>query len=261
MKTINPGKTYSLYADADTSNEYYETIRKLIDRFLENCTVERDLLLQIRKASSKPGLFKILHKHSKNNCIETDILKSALSKFTKNVKNHLKELSLLKRFDPIIGTTENQYFLYMLEIELVNRICRNEFKKANYKIALLPHCLRDYHEKCLSVAGEIEQICKGCNKDCFINQGSKILKKYQIDPYISVTIDQAKMFKHLIRKHKSISALGIACVPELVRGMRMCLDSGIPAIGIPLDVNRCVRWMGRAYETSFNIEALKNLLK
>ncbi|MBC8181833.1 DUF116 domain-containing protein [candidate division KSB1 bacterium] len=258
---MNPGKTYSLYANADTSNEYYETIRKLIDRFLENCRDEKILLLQVRKAISKPGLFKIFHNKFKNNCFEDDILKSSLSKFTKNIKNHLEEISIIKRFDPIIGTTEKQYFLYMLEIELVNRIYKKEFNEAHYKIALLPHCLRDFHERCLSQPGEIEQTCKGCNKDCFINQGSKILKKYQIDPYISVTIDQAKMFKYLMRKHKSISALGIACIPELVRGMRMCLDFDIPAIGIPLDVNRCARWMGRAQETSFNIEALENLIR
>jgi len=258
---MNPGKTYSLYADADTSNEYYETIRKLIDKFLDNCRDEKNLLLQIRKASSKSGLLKIFQKNSNNYYFENNILKHSLSKFTRNVKNHLKEISLIKRFDSILGTTEKQYHLYMLEIELANRIYKKEFKQAKFKMALLPHCLRDYHEKCLSEPGEIEQICKGCTKDCFINQGSKILKKYQIEPYISITIDQVKMFKKLIRKYKSISALGIACVPELVRGMRMCLDFGIPAIGIPLDVNRCSRWMGRAYETSFNIKELEKLVQ
>ena len=255
------GKTYSLYADANTSNEYYETIRKLVDKFLENCQDEKDLLSQIRKASIKSSLHKVFRKKPNTNFFKNDILKSALSKYTTNVTRHLKKLSLIKRFDSIIGTTEQQYFLYMLEIELVNRIYKNEFKQAHYKIALLPHCLRDYHEKCLSEPGEIEQVCKGCNKNCSINQGSKILKKYQIEPYISVTIDQAKMFKRLLRKHHSIGVLGIACIPELARGMRMCLDFGIPAIGIALDVNRCARWMGKTYETSFNMEALENLVK
>jgi len=255
------GKTYSLYANSATSNEYYETIGNLINRLLENCRDERKLLYQIRKESSKSGLFKFLKKNSNNIFYEENILKHSLSKYTTNVKSHLKKISLKKRFDPIISTTENQYFFYMLEIELVNRIYKNEFKQAHYKMALLPHCLRDYHKNCLSIAGDIEQICKGCNKGCYINQGNKIIKKNQIDPYISVTIDQKKMFKILLKKHSSIGALGIACIPELARGMRMCLDFGIPAIGIPLDANRCARWMGRAYETSFNIDALENLLR
>ena len=36
--------------------------------------------------------------------------------------------------------------------------------------------------------------------------------------------------------------------------------AGIPAIGIPLDANRCARWMDRAYETTFNMQELENLL-
>ena len=253
------GKTYSLFASSDSTNEYYEIIRNLVEKLLINFPDEKKLLSKIRRESSKPDILKIFHK--KVNFFEYDILELSLSKFTKNVKRHLKELSLLKRFDPIIGTSENQYFLYMLEIELVNKIYKNDFKKTQYKMALLPHCLRDFFPKCLSVPEDIEQICQGCNKKCFINLGSNVLKKYQINPYISVTIDQVKMFKNLIKKHKSIGALGIACIPELVRGMRMCLDFGIPAIGIPLDVNRCGRWMGKAHDTSFNLEELELLVR
>ena len=258
----NPsGKTYSLFANFDSTVEYYKTIRDLIEKLLLDCPDEETLLSQIRKTSGRRALFRIFHKKYKNKYFEENILKPSLSKFTKNVKNHLKELSLIKRLDPIIGATEEQYHLYMLEIELVNRIYKKDFKQLQYKMALLPHCLRDYHEKCLSIQGDIEQICKSCNKHCFINLGSKILIKYQIDPYISVTIDQVKLFKNLIKQHNRIGALGIACVPELVRGMRMCLDFGIPAIGIPLDVNRCARWMGRAHETSFSLEELEYLVK
>jgi len=30
----------------------------------------------------------------------------------------------------------------------------------------------------------------------------------------------------------------------------------IPVVGIPLDANRCMRWMGRFEETSVNLERL-----
>ena len=125
----------------------------------------------------------------------------------------------------------------------------------------MPHCLRDYHIRCLSKAGDIEDICKGCTKDCYINLGSKILKNYHIEPYISVTIDQVKLFKMLKNKYQSIGMLGIACILELVRGMRLCIRLGIPAVGIPLDANNCARWRGRAYETSYNLKELEKLVK
>ena len=42
------------------------------------------------------------------------------------------------------ATTEKKYHLYMLEIELVNRIHKEEFKRSEYKFALIAHCLRDF---------------------------------------------------------------------------------------------------------------------
>jgi hypothetical protein len=42
--------------------------------------------------------------------------------------------------------------------------------------------------------------------------------------------------------------------------MRMCLKSGIPVVGIPLNANRCARWTGRFLENSVNIKALEMLL-
>ena len=103
--------------------------------------------------------------------------------------------------------------------------------------------------------------CKGCTKDCHINLGSKLLKQYAIEPYISATMDQRRLFKELKNQHPSLGALGIACIPELARGLRLCQSLGIPAIGIPLDANCCARWMGRAQETSFNFKELEKLIE
>jgi hypothetical protein len=54
----------------------------------------------------------------------------------------------------------------------------------------------------------------------------------------------------------SFGVLGIACIPELAWGMRACMKRKIPVVGIPLDANRCMRWMGRFEETSVNLERL-----
>ncbi|HXW68323.1 MAG TPA: DUF116 domain-containing protein [Dissulfurispiraceae bacterium] len=188
-------------------------------------------------------------------------LYAELQPYTREVKGHLKNISFSQRFDKTIGSREEDYHLYMLEIELVNRIYRDAFKKSGYKFALLPHCLRDFRSQCSSVPGDIEYVCMGCTEDCFIRLGSHLLKKYNIQPYISITIDQEKLFKKLKAKHPDIGALGIACIPELAQAMRLCIKLGISPIGIPLSANRCARWMKRAYETSFSLEELENLLK
>jgi hypothetical protein len=173
----------------------------------------------------------------------------------------LKSLPRAKRVDSTLATTEEQYHLYMLEIELVNRIYREEFKRSAYKFALIAHCLRDFRPGCDAVQGDIEAVCRGCTEDCFIRLGSVLLEKYGIRPYISVERDQERLFRRLKQEHPSSGALGIACIPELAGGMGLCIRSGIPPVGIPLNANRCARWMSEAQETSFNLEQLEELLR
>jgi hypothetical protein len=74
-------------------------------------------------------------------------------------------------------------------------------------------------------------------------------------------MDQEKLFRRLKHEHPSIGALGIACIPELAMGMRLCIRTGIPPVGLPLNANRCARWMGQAQETSFNLAQLEDLLR
>jgi hypothetical protein len=241
------GKSYSLYGQSNTSDDYYKVIKQLADCCLKKFPEydEKQFLSQLKKV--------------KKNIKE--ILETSLSTYTKGVKGHLKRLSLFGWFDSTLRTTEAQYHLYMLQIELVNRVYKDAFKNSKYKFALLPHCLRDFRLKCLSAPGDIEHICKGCTKECYIRLGSEILSKYGIDPYISVTMDQDKLLKEIKHKHQSVGVLGIACIPELARGMKLAIRLGIPPIGVPLDANRCARWMGKAKETSFNLEELENLVK
>jgi hypothetical protein len=188
-------------------------------------------------------------------------LHDALQPYTRAVKEHLESIPLSQKLDKTIRTKEEGYHLYMLEIELVNRVYREAFQKSDYKFALLPHCLSDFRSRCDSVPGDMEYVCKGCTEDCFIRLGSQLLKKYGIQPYISKTIDQEKLFRRLKAEHPNIGAFGIACIPELAQAMRLCIKLGISPIGIPLSANRCARWMKQAYESSFSLEELEELLR
>jgi hypothetical protein len=42
--------------------------------------------------------------------------------------------------------------------------------------------------------------------------------------------------------------------------MKSCRKAGIPVVGIPLNANRCIRWMGDFYENSVDLEELKLLI-
>jgi hypothetical protein len=256
------GKTYSLFAEGDDSEGYYAEIKRLADVFLQRCPDEKRLLGLIQKEGKRPFLLgsKTAGADGKILQFVKETLRQSLSIYTKNVSNHLKSLPLAKRMDSTLATPEEKYHRYMLEIELVNRIYREDFKRSEYKFALIAHCLRDFRPECCSVPGDFEAVCQGCTEDCFIRLGSVLLEKYGIKPYISVEMDQEKLFKRLKQEHPSIGALGIACIPELAMGMRLCIRTGIPPVGIPLNANRCARWMSQAQETSFNLEQLEELL-
>lgn len=257
------GKTYSLYGSDTDTDQYYSVIRKLTNLFLTRCPDEKELLIQIQKAGSKSSFvnrIKGVRVDKSLRSFITKTLSESLSVYTTGVKPHLKTLPVSQKFDSIIRTKEFQYHLYMIEIELVNRLYKEAFQRSTYKFSLIAHCLRDFRPECKSVAGEYESICKGCTKDCFIHLGSVLLKKYRIHPYISVSLDLEKLFKKIKDEHQKPGAIGIACVPELVHGMRLCIKLGIPPVGIPLDANRCARWMKKAHESSFNLKEFEMLL-
>ena len=258
------GKTYSLYAGEGHTNDYYRLIRKITDSFLRRCPDEKELLLHIQHAGAKSSLIKKLTGKQIDRALLSFIketLKDSLSVYTTGVSTHLKNIPVSQKLDPIIRTKEYQYHLFMVEIELINRIYRDAFRQSTYKFALIAHCLRDFRPECRAVSGDYEPICRGCTKECFINLGSMLLKKYDIHPYISVSMDLDKLFEKIKTEQGSVGALGIACVPELAMGMRLCIKLDIPPLGIPLDVNRCARWMKKAHESTYNIKELDRLLR
>jgi hypothetical protein len=257
------GKTYSLFAGGDDSEPYFAAIKRLAEVFLQRCPDGNRLLSLIQPVGERSWLRGLKTTPAERQLLHEvrQTLRQSLSIYTPHVAHHLKTLPRAKRRDETLTTTEEKYHLYMLEIELVNRLYREAFQSSGYKFALLAHCLRDFRPACRSEAGEFEAVCRGCTADCLIHLGSVLLEKYGIEPYISVERDQEKLFRRLKHEHPSIGALGIACIPELARGMRLCLRTGIAPVGIPLNANRCARWMSEAHETSFNLEQLDSLLR
>jgi hypothetical protein len=90
---------------------------------------------------------------------------------------------------------------------------------------------------------------------------SKILRAREVEPYIWMgsRLKSLKTIAHQRRKKPAV--LGIACIPELVAGMRRCRKLELPAIGVPLNANRCIRWMGKFHENSVYLEKLEELLQ
>ena len=260
------GKTYSLFGDGASTADYYQKIGALADRLLE---FEPDILVLIRtldRASRKKRFLKKQLRASGSSKhgaarLAVTVAQDLLAPHTAPVNTHLKELSFLKRWDGTLFTSEEQYHLYMLLVELANRAWGEAFRTAKRKVAFLPYCLRDLSANCRSGPGELDYICKGCSKDCYVNRVSALLRENGIEPYLWMNASLKPLLKDLRDREGSIGVLGVACVPELLRGMRLCMGLNIPVVGIPLNANRCMRWMGAFHPTSVDLEALSRLVR
>ena len=255
------GKTYSLFGRDLSTEPYYDRIRRLADDLLRIVPGEESLLALIRKAGGRKWLLDRMARREDRSILSSvlQFLRNALSPYTTNVRTHLKGLSIRSVTDPRLRTTEEQYHLHMLEIELVNRVHRDRFLRSDFRIALLPHCLRDFRRECRSALGDLDSVCAGCSETCFLHRVSAILREAGIHPYIWRNAELSTLFRRL-EGRGPFGVLGIACIPELAWGMRACMKRKIPVVGIPLDANRCMRWMGRFEETSVNLDRLSELV-
>jgi hypothetical protein len=257
------GKTYTLFGKGNTSTRYYKVIALLADQILDKYKDIETVLKNLQKFSNKrhfiekkareiedPGIISFWLHH----------MDDFLKEFTEKADEHVRSLPILKLWDRRLGTTRKQYHLFMLEIELTNRLNRKKFRDANKKIALLPYCLRDFKVVCKAAPNNFDYQCKHCSKNCYQNQVSLLLNKNGIDAYIWMGADIRKKLAPGVRSNATTGILGIACIPELVWGMRKCRKYNIPVVGIPLDANRCVRWMGSFNENSVNLEMLEKLI-
>lgn len=257
------GKTYSLFGHSDSTSGYYETIRMIADKTFTLNPDAGNLIDIIQKLSSKKRILKKLVGRKDSGSLIADILnliEPRLKQYTENTEEHLRTLSPSKFFDRRLATTREQYHLYMLEIELTNRLCRSEFINSDKKIALMPYCLQDFSVRCKSEKNGFDFQCRHCSAGCFQNYASEILKINHIEPFIWTAGDMKQLAKYTIKGKKTFGVLGIACIPELIWGLRTCRKNNIPVVGLPLNANRCVRWFGEFFPNSIDLRELEKVV-
>lgn len=189
------------------------------------------------------------------------ILHGSLSRYMTGIEDHLRSSPVRRHLtDRELLATREQYYLYMIEFELVNRLHVRDFMNAAYRIALLPYCLKESHAGCKAIPDELDYRCSGCLRTCYVHRLSRLLENAGIQPYILSRGRIGNLLKVLHSRHGRIGVLGAACVVELIMGMRLCRKAGFPVIGIPLNANRCPRWMGNMHDTNIDLAALENLI-
>jgi hypothetical protein len=256
------GKTYSLFGHSDSTSGYYKLIRQLADDIL-SCYDINFVIQTIGRSSSRKRYLQRLIKNPESKSLISfclNLVNPKLKQFTENTREHLRDLPITKFWDKRLSTTEEQYHLYMLEIELTNRLNKSLFMESDRKISLQPYCLQDFTANCKAKNNGFDSQCRFCSQNCFQNHASKILKNNNVEPYIWMGASISKAAREADSKKHTFGILGIACIPELVWGMRKCRGLNIPVVGIPLNANRCARWFGEFYQNSIDLNELIRLL-
>lgn len=255
------GKTYSLYGGENYSDNFYDQLFISANEILNLSSRNTNELLLLISSLSRSKL-RIKKSEKEDDFISSllKILRRDFSKYLVNVEEHLRSIKFTQLLDKTLSTSFEQYLLYILEIELTNRIYLQQFSSSKKKLAFLPHCLRDFSKDCLASPDEVDNLYKGCLKKCTVNSVSRLLKKSEVTPYIWMNADLKKVFASYRNTKNGFGVLGIACIPELTFGMRFCRKHNVPVIGIPLDANRCRRWMGDFYKNSVNTNRLEKML-
>jgi hypothetical protein len=269
MKSVGPeyssimGKTYSLFGNSYSTFEYFTTIRMLADEIQKENSNISELIENLKQFSTRKRILRRSPGIKRTYKIMSPILRFIephLRKYTESTAEHLRTLKFSSLFDQRLATSREQYHLYMLEIELTNRLFDEKFKKADKKIALLPYCLQDFSVRCKSEKIGFDFQCKHCSSNCFQSHASEILVKHHIEPYIWMEGNMKQLVKYTFKEKKTFGVVGIACIPELIAGMRNCRDNNIPVVGIPLNANRCKRWYGEFFPNNIDLAELEKLV-
>ncbi|MCX7735963.1 MAG: DUF116 domain-containing protein [Candidatus Kapabacteria bacterium] len=253
------GKTYSLFGSSENTDMFYKNINLAVEDILLSINsprifTEKIISVAFNKRKAKQWV-------KKNPIVLSIIDKYSFGEFTKNVNSHLSELKILQKYDKTLAATELQYHLFFILIFLLNKLNKQNFKNSDYKFALLPHCLHDLTRECLAKPDDTDFLCAGCSKNCFVKEISSLLNHNNIKPYIWMKLNLRNYLKKISKTGRTVGVLGIACIPELARGMARCYRYNVPALGLPLNANRCIRWFGEFLPNSINMKELKGLIR
>jgi hypothetical protein len=257
------GGTYSLQDETGSSAGYYATVAAVVDEALAAGAHAESLLASLRSAAR--GRRALRRMGEKPDGTPTRVVLRAarerLSRYLLDVEGHIGRLSWRERWGSVLSLSREQHLVAMVEVELTNRVNRAAFLACRERIALLPHCAKLHQgERCHARAIGLDDVCGACAVGCPIDDMSRILRRSRVKPYIWMRADLERFVAGHHAKGQNVGILGIACIPELVTGMRRVARLGVPVLGVPHDANRCARWLPERLPAVVNTKQLAMVL-
>ncbi len=253
------GQTYTLTDAAGTSDALYRELDDAVEGCLRWEPDPHALLALVERLGRRRSDLRRLT-GPRGDALARRLMELARDAFSPRTTGHAAHMAALpvtSRFDRILTMTEEQHQLGLLEVGLSNRVNAAGFHGAAFRFALLPICLHDLARECRSRSDGVEHLCIRCSATCELRAMSDVLRTCEVLPYVWRRSSLRSNLRRLTAIHGSVAVVGVACIPELLHGMRRCRAAGVPVLGVPLDANRCARWMGDFHPNQVNLGALR----
>lgn len=197
-------------------------------------------------------------------CFRSEFLEIARARFGRDMKN-VREYVERSRTDPVqkdfewARFPEEFYFVEIATIAVLNEALWDDFCRADHTIIFIPDCLSLLGAKCKRAGEPYVEKCEQCVPNCTVNKIVSLKERYQFREVFTYR-EMKDQFEVLKGKYRSVSFLGIACILMLAEGMRMSMQAGVPAHGVPLKYCGCEHWAGKPFPTDTDIEQVERVL-
>jgi hypothetical protein len=141
----------------------------------------------------------------------------------------------------------------LVDLQIKNLVHEEDFKNADSKILLVPHCCRKYMDwQCKADFNPVlsSYSCNHCSPDCLAHQASEFGESKGYSVFI---LPGGSCMRTILDCMHCDAVSGIACPEEIKLGFSVAESKGLAVRGIPLTKNGCAN-------TRFNLESLKEAL-
>lgn len=155
---------------------------------------------------------------------------------------------------------EEFYFVEMATIAVLNDALWDDFCRADHTIVFVPDCLSLLGDKCKRTGEAYLEHCDQCVPNCMVNKIVSLKDRYDFQEVFTYR-EMKDQFEVLKKKYESVSFFGIACILMLAEGMRMSMQNGVPAHGVPLKYCGCEHWAAEPFPTDTDIAEVERALR
>ncbi|MCF8365050.1 MAG: DUF116 domain-containing protein [Bacteroidales bacterium] len=191
-----------------------------------------------------------------------EISKSHLGIYTTGTESfiHMAKADYKNREDIIyITRPEEDYYLNMFGVEILNRSNEHKFSKTIRKIVVLPECMAAPNSKdCKTkISKNTQADNRKCTPECTANNIKRKLDKHGIEMIIT---EPQTSFSHYIKqweKHPKVGIVAVGCVLSSLSKFYEMLELGIPSQCVFLDNEGCLKhWPSKNDTKTLNQEVL-----